>query len=106
MPHRGEKITKEKLALVDNFFQITSPDLPIELEFLAKKNYPMHIIGIASTALFTLAILFEKATVSYYKIPDKEYLSNDKKEVWNGIYSYFQNEANLNLLTLNLNKDF
>lgn len=106
MPHRGEKITKEKLALVDDFFQITSPTLPIELEFLSKKTYPMHIIGIASTALFTLAILFEEANVSYYKIPDTEYLNSDKREVWNNIYSYFKHETKLNLLPLNFSKGF
>lgn len=101
LPHRGEIISKKKLELVDGFFEINSPSLPVELEFLEKDRYPYQIIGIASTALFTLATLFKNTKVYYFKIPDEEYLNTQKKEIWNRIYSYFENETSLNRLTLN-----
>jgi len=101
LPHRGEKISKEKLELVDDLFKIYSPNLPVELEFLEQEKYPKKIVGIASTALFTLGTLFKNAEVCYFKIPDEEYLNIEKKDIWNKIYSYFENEKHLRKLTLN-----
>lgn len=72
IPHRGE--TRDKIdylsALDNSMFSIQDIGMPVELFFLNNNLYPHHVISYYSTALTTLALIFEDSIINYIKIPE------------------------------------
>ena len=76
LPHRRETITPELEALYNDNFTIYQPDAPVELDFMMRKIYPMHVVSFFSTALYTLKHLYSNAHIESYVIPDEDRYSN------------------------------
>ena len=72
MPHRNESVQrlhvyKEYLGMV-----IETPEWPAEIETVLRKRIPAHIGAFSSTALFTLPLLQDFATVTSFRLAPKK----------------------------------
>ena len=63
--------------------EVIIPTLPIEVFLIKLSAYPKAIIGVASTALFSISLIFEEIEVFYFR---NAKLNKIKK--FNEIYSY------------------
>lgn len=66
--HRAEIITEELRTLEDENFKIFENTMPIEMYFISQKIKPKCVVSFYSTALFTLAKIFDKSIVKSYAI--------------------------------------
>lgn len=81
--HRREKSIN--LDVIKSLgIEIIVPTLPIEVFLIKHLEYPKAIIGVSSTALLTISLMFEKIEVFYFYI---EKLNKINK--FNEIYGYF-----------------
>lgn len=67
IPHRTEIISEKLKALVSERFILQKNEGPIEVVFLSKRIYPMHVVSFYSTALFNLKNIFEVSTIEAIK---------------------------------------
>lgn len=74
IPHRAEIISDQLKALISNQFTIQKNEGPIEIVFLSRNIYPMHVVSFYSSALFNLEKIFETTTIDAIKIDSKDLL--------------------------------
>ncbi|MCF6340283.1 MAG: alpha-2,8-polysialyltransferase family protein [Sulfurimonas sp.] len=72
IPHRYEsKNLKNAILSINNtLLKIENLNMPIEMFFIEEKIYPSHIISCFSTALTTLALLYDDVKVNNIEIPE------------------------------------
>ena len=99
IPHRGE--TQDKInylsELDTSMFIIQDIGMPVELFFLNNNLYPYHVVSYYSTALTTLALIFEDSTINYIKIPEN---SSNKVAFDKSLRKYYKLLDKDNMLTL------
>ncbi|MDD5156440.1 polysialyltransferase family glycosyltransferase [Sulfurimonas sp.] len=74
IPHRAEIISDRLKALTSDQFTIQKNEGPIEIVFLSRNIYPMHVVSFYSSALFNLEKIFETTTIDAIKIDSKDLL--------------------------------
>lgn len=74
IPHRAEIVSDQLKALVSDKFTLQKNEGPIEIVFLSKNVYPMHVVSFYSSALFNLEKIFEATTIDAIKIDSKDLL--------------------------------
>ncbi len=72
IPHRLETLHPELYALQHSKFTVMHNTMPIELYFLTNRIYPNHIISFFTSALYTLNILFDEATIESFSIASED----------------------------------
>lgn len=77
VPHRTEIISENLKALVNEHFILQQNEGPIEIVFLTKRIYPMHVIGFYSTALFNLKKIFETTLIEAIKFDNCDLLRGE-----------------------------
>lgn len=78
VPHRTEIISDNLKALVNENFILQKNEGPIEIVFLSKRIYPMHVVSFYSTALFNLKKIFETTTIEAIKFNNDDLLRGEK----------------------------
>lgn len=75
VPHRGE--TEEHLQWLKEqfFFQIMRTSYPIELLSIEKNIYPATISSVLSTAVYSMALIYENIPIYTYRIDDDDITS-------------------------------
>jgi len=77
IPHRTEIISENLKALVNENFILQKNEGPIEIVFLSKRIYPMHVVSFFSTALFNLKKIFEATTIEAIKFNNHDLLRGE-----------------------------
>jgi hypothetical protein len=77
IPHRTEIISENLKALVNENFIMQKNEGPIEIVFLSKRIYPMHVVSFFSTALFNLKKIFEATTIEAIKFNNHDFLRGE-----------------------------
>lgn len=98
IPHRAETNLEDIEKLQDDTFTVYHTKLPIELEFINAKKYPMKICSFFSSALFTLNILYPESSIIAFKINIQD--AKKPLDTINDIYNYI--ESSTTIKTVNL----
>ena len=98
IPHRAETNLQEIEKLQNDNFTVHHTTLPIELEFMHSKKYPMKICSFFSSALFTLNILYPEASIIAFKINSKD--ANIPLDNINNGYNYMQSSTTIKTVDL------
>lgn len=87
-----EKFTKLK-AMFDSQLEVVAPDVPVEIYFLQKKENPVNLAGLGSTALFTLSKMYQPNELISFKVPRSILAENtvESTEIINDYYANFGN---------------
>ncbi len=88
--HRYEKLTPDIETLLEGKATLYRSEYPIELDFLIKQEYPQHLTGFFSTALYTLKQMFIESDVKLFYIDKNEFFNPDRAEVVENYYDFFQ----------------
>lgn len=102
IPHRAETITTELRTLEDEHFRILENNMPIEMYFISNKIKPKYVVSFYSTALFTLAKIFDKTIVKSYAICEKDLKAKRKESAL--LVQYFLKKAGLEVGTVCFNQ--
>lgn len=90
LKHRYETPTEEiKNLLALKNVTIEQNEYPIELEFLIRREYPMHITGFFSTAIYTLSRMFGEADAKAFYLEKELFFNKERSEVVDNYYDFF-----------------
>jgi len=97
--HRGEK--DGKLTFLKNNYNINYVRFNniVEIEFILKNVYPMHIGGFASSALMSIKSIYKKTSITSFKIPDNLILKQTYRNDFKNIYQNFF-ESNIKIIEI------
>jgi hypothetical protein len=98
IPHRFEKNIEEIEKLQNANFTVKHIDLPVELEFINCKTYPMQLCSFFSSALFTLNILYPEASITAFEVEQKDALI-DTINIDN-VYNYIEKNTTIKKVSL------
>ncbi len=86
--HRRE--TDRKLRkLATHGFTVRSLCYPVELDFLFRKEIPAVVCSFYSSALITLQSIYKSMNIVSFKLPDNQFLRQEKYQEINTIYEYY-----------------
>lgn len=77
IPHRTEIISENLKALANENFILQKNEGPIEIVFLSKRIYPMHVVSFFSTALFNLKKIFDATAIEAIKFDNHDLLRGE-----------------------------
>lgn len=80
IPHRAEIIDEKFRAFEDENFVIFDNKMPIEFYFMQQKIKPKKIVSFFSTALFTLAKIFDTSHIRTYHICSRDLLNIKRRK--------------------------
>lgn len=90
LKHRYEKPTDKILEVLNDRATIYENKYPIELDFLLKKEYPKHITGFFSTALYTLNMMYNEADIKAFYMDKSLFFDEQRAEVVENYYEFFK----------------
>lgn len=90
LKHRYETPT-EKIKVMLNRYNVSieQNEYPIELEFLIRGEYPKHITGFFSTAIYTLSRMFSEADSKAFYIEKELFFKPERGDVVDNYYDFF-----------------
>ena len=103
LAHRRETLEKfnELKAKFKFKLEVVAPDVPVEIYFLHKKENPMNIVGLGSTALFTLSQMYSPNELISFRVP-RSLLAGDVVESTDIINNYYTNCGNIKFKDIDL----
>lgn len=96
IPHRLE--SEEKLGRMTALFPEISVqyiERGVELEFVTKKLYPLHVASFSSTALYTIGKIFSKCSCDAFALDNDEFLPKQFIPHFDSIYKYYEKHMNV-----------
>lgn len=91
--HRSEVLTPKIEEFLHTRASIQKNRYPVELDFLIKKEYPKHITGFFSTALYTLDMMFPQTEVNAFYISKETFLDKERADIVQNYYDFFINNG-------------
>ncbi|RKF03949.1 hypothetical protein C8N26_1581 [Tenacibaculum lutimaris] len=87
IPHPREKEGDLKKIELELSFVIKKNKLNVELDFILNNEVPKHIAGTITSALITLKMIFNQATVDFFNLDDEK-VDKERQKVIKEIYKY------------------